>query len=68
MTETPISQREHQVLQLIAAEKTSCEISQILSISIETTRSHRKNIMLKLRAKNSAGLIRRAFEIGLLHI
>ena len=68
MTETPISHRENQVLQLIAAEKTSWEISQILCISMETARTHRKNIMLKLKAKNSAGMIRRAFEVGLLRI
>jgi len=61
-----VSQREFQILKLISHEMTTPEIAQELFISAHTVISHRKNIMSKLDAKNTAGMIRRAFEKGLL--
>lgn len=61
-----ISTREDQVLHLIAKELTMTEIAKQLYISYETVRSHRKSIMIKLNAKNTAGLIYKAIQIGLL--
>lgn len=61
-----ISNREQEVLRLIAFENTSKEIAVQLYISYHTADSHRKNLMEKLEVKNTAGLIRRAFELGLL--
>lgn len=63
---SPISQREQEVLRLVAFEKTSQEIAEELFISSHTAISHRKNLMDKLHVKNTAGLVRRGFELGLL--
>ena len=63
-----VSQREIQVLHLISNELTTLEIAKELFISSHTVLSHRRNIMNKLDAKNTAGLIRRAFENGILSI
>ncbi len=63
-----ITPREAQILQLIAHEYTNLEIAQQLFISYHTVDSHRKSVMSKLMAKNTAGLIRRAFEVGILEV
>ena len=64
----PISNREREVPHLIAFENTSKEIAAQLYISTHTALSHRKNLMEKLDVKNTAGLIRKGFELGLLTI
>ena len=61
-----LSIREEQILHLIAFENTDKEIAAKLYISSHTAVSHRKNLLQKLSARNAAGLIRRAFELGLL--
>ena len=63
-----ISTREKEILHLIAFEKTSKEIALSLFISDHTVISHRKNLMEKLSVRNTAGLVRRGFELGLLNI
>lgn len=62
------SDREIEVLRLIAFELTSKEIADRLYISRETVNTHRRNLMTKLAVKNVAGLVRRAFEIRILSI
>ena len=57
-----ISSRELEVLHLVAFEFSSKEIASQLFISTHTVLSHRKNLLEKLEAKNTAGLIRKAFE------
>jgi DNA-binding NarL/FixJ family response regulator len=61
-----ISRREKQVLKLIVNEYTAKEISDELFISINTVDSHRKNLLMKLDARNTAGLVRIAIEYDLL--
>lgn len=61
-----LSQREQEVLDLISLEFTAKQIAQELFISQHTVDSHRKKLFAKLGAKNSAGLIRRAFEAGII--
>lgn len=61
-----ISNREIEVLELVAFEFTSKEIAQALYISTHTALTHRKNLMGKLKVKNTAGLVRRGFELGFL--
>jgi len=56
------TKREKEVLGLIADELTTKEIAQKLYISTDTVQTHRKNLLVKLQARNTAGLIRRAFE------
>lgn len=67
MTST-LSQREKQVLQLISDEHNSKEIASQLYISEHTVISHRQNLLMKMDAKNTAGLVRRGFETGVLQI
>lgn len=55
-----ISKREQEVLNLVAAGKTSQEIADELFLSIRTVESHRYNIMQKLGIKNTASLVRYA--------
>ena len=61
-----ISPREKEVLHLIAYECTAKEIAERLFISSHTAISHRQNLMQKLAVKNTAGLVRRGFELGLI--
>jgi len=62
----PITPREKEILYLIAHEHSSKEIAHQLYVSCETVNTHRKNIMIKLDVKNTAGMIRVAFERNLL--
>lgn len=63
-----LSEREAQVLRLIADEYTMQEIAGLLYISSNTVKTHRTSILKKLQARNAAGLVRRAFELGFLQI
>lgn len=63
-----ISKREKQVLDLIAFEYTAKEIARELYVSPNTIETHRRNLLMKLKVRNSAGLIRRSFELGLLQV
>ncbi len=61
-----ISPREEQVLNLIAEEFTNSEIAEKLKVKESTIITHRRNLCFKLGAKNTAGLMVKAFEHGLL--
>ncbi|MFZ4427805.1 MAG: response regulator [Saprospiraceae bacterium] len=61
-----LSRREKQILQLIAEEKTTSEIAEALFISFGTVETHRRNILAKLNARNTAGLIKTALQYGLI--
>lgn len=63
-----VTSREREILELVSLECTTKEIAATLFISSHTVISHRKNLMIKMQAKNTAGLIRRGFEHGLLHV
>ncbi|MCS7073841.1 MAG: response regulator transcription factor [Bacteroidia bacterium] len=56
------TQRETEILRLIAAELTNTEIAYRLHISSRTVETHRRNILLKAGVKNTAGLMRFALE------
>ncbi len=60
--------RETEVLRLLAFEFTTKEIAHKLMISKHTADSHRKNLLIKMGVKNTAGLIRRAFECRILKV
>lgn len=55
-----LTNREREVLQLLAEGKTSRETAEILGVSISTVDTHRKNIMDKLSIHNTAGLVKYA--------
>lgn len=61
-----ISRREKQILRLIVEERTTSEIAADLFISFGTVETHRRNLLLKLNARNTAGLVKAALEYGLL--
>lgn len=61
-----LSRREKQILQLIVNEKTTGEIAEELFISFGTVETHRRNILMKLSARNTAGLVKAAIEYNLL--
>lgn len=62
----PLTDREVQIVQLLAKEYTNDKIAKELSISYRTVESHRKNIMQKTKANNLAGLIKFAYSKGLI--
>jgi DNA-binding NarL/FixJ family response regulator len=62
----PLTQREREVLQLIAEGKTNKEVSQQIGMSVKTVESHRRNVMVKLNIHETAGLVRHAIKIGLI--
>jgi two-component system response regulator NreC len=64
--EDPLSDREHEVLRLLALGHTNQEIAAQLYISVRTAETHRAHIMQKLRLSSRAELVRYALEQGVL--
>ena len=63
--EDPLSERELEVLSLLATGKTNSEVAGDLFVSVGTIKSHTGNIYRKLGAKNRAEALARARELGL---
>jgi DNA-binding NarL/FixJ family response regulator len=61
-----ITRREKEVLGLIAEGMTNNEIAGNLFISTTTVDTHRKNLLIKLGAKNTASLIRLATQLQII--
>lgn len=57
-----LTRREKEVLELIANGMTNAEIAKKLFISVTTVDTHRKNLLAKLEAKNTASLVRMATQ------
>ena len=53
-----LTDREREVLQLIAEGKTNKEIATLLSVSVNTVETHRKHVMEKLDLHNTAEIVR----------
>ena len=64
--EVHLTNREKEVLKLIAEEFTTQEIADELFLSKHTIESYRKNLISKLNVKNLAGLTKHALKMGLL--
>jgi two-component system, NarL family, response regulator NreC len=64
----PLSQREREILQLVAEGKSSKEIAASLGIGETTVKTHRNNIMSKLNVRDIAGLTRHAIKLKLVTI
>lgn len=62
----PLTDREIEVLQLIAEEYSNAEIAGKLFISIRTVDTHRRNLLDKLGVKNTAGLVKYAIQNNLI--
>ncbi len=61
-----LSRREKEILQLIIEEHTTQEIAKKLFISAGTVESHRRNMISKMGVRNTAGLVSKAYEFGIL--
>ncbi|MBI2940385.1 MAG: response regulator transcription factor [Chloroflexi bacterium] len=63
-----LTDREREVLRLIAEGKTGKEIAELLTLSVHTVERHRQNIMGKLQLHNRAELTRYAIRKGLIDL
>ena len=61
-----LSDRERQVLRLLATELTGPEIARHLFVSVNTLRTHTKHIFIKLDVTTRRAAVRRATELGLI--
>ncbi len=59
----PVTTKEKEVLSLVAVGLTTKEIAEKLSISHHTVETHRKNLLRKCGAKNSAELVQKTISI-----
>jgi two-component system response regulator NreC len=64
--EDPLSEREREVLSLLALGHTNQEIAASLYISVRTAETHRAHIMQKLGLASRADLVRYALDNGLI--
>jgi len=64
--EDPLSDREREVLRLLALGHTNQEIAKLLFISVRTAETHRAHIMQKLGLQTRAELVRHAIAHGLM--
>jgi two-component system response regulator NreC len=62
----PLSDREREVMRLLALGHTNQEIAKMLFISVRTAETHRAHIMQKLRLSTRAELVAYAIDHGLL--
>ncbi len=61
----PLSERELDVLRLLGSDLSGPEIARELTVSLNTLRTHTKNIYMKLGVNNRRTALRRAQEMGL---
>lgn len=64
--QSELTEREKEILLLTCQELTIREIGQRLSLSENTVRNHRVNMMEKIGVNNIVGLVKYAYEIGLI--
>ena len=62
----PLSERERDVLRLLATELSGPDMARELIVSLNTLRTHTKNIYDKLEVNNRRAAVRRAMELDLL--
>jgi DNA-binding NarL/FixJ family response regulator len=61
-----LTEREREVLQLIAEGKTNQEIAEQLVVSIKTVQTHRMHLMEKLDAHDRTDLVKAAIRLGVI--
>lgn len=63
-----LTEREHEILQLIWTGLKNKEIGQRLKISVKTVEAHRANMMKKVRVSNTAQLLKAAIQGGMIKL
>lgn len=61
-----LTQRETEVLRLVAEGKANKETAVVLQLSVKTVEKHRQSLMQKLHIHDTAGLTRHAITVGLI--
>lgn len=61
-----LTDREKQVLKLVAEGKSNKEVAEVLGISVKTAMTHREHVMVKLDLHNRTDLVRFALEKGVI--
>ena len=61
-----LTPRERQVFQLLAEDKTNRQIAQMLTISVKTVETHRRNLMEKLGVASLTELVKFAISVGVI--
>jgi DNA-binding NarL/FixJ family response regulator len=64
----PLTDRERQVLQLVAEGNTTKEIALILGVAAKTAETHRVKVMEKLDIHSTAGLVKYAIRRGIVQV
>lgn len=64
--ESMLTDREQEILRLLCEDKTPKEVAQQLGISEKTVHTHKLNIQGKLEVKTTVGMVRAAYELGIL--
>ncbi|MCE9584848.1 MAG: response regulator transcription factor [Planctomycetes bacterium] len=62
----PLTDRQREILQLVAEGMSSKEIGRLLRVSVKTVETHRAHIMDRLGIRDLAGLVRYAIRTGLI--
>jgi two-component system, NarL family, response regulator DegU len=65
---SPLSVRELEILLLICQELTPAEISKRLQISEKTFFNHRANVLSKVNARGNVGLVKYAYQYGIIEL
>jgi DNA-binding NarL/FixJ family response regulator len=63
-----LTDREKQVLKLVAEGKSNKEVAQVLGISVKTAMSHRERVMQKLDIHNRTELVKFALKLGVIKL
>jgi DNA-binding NarL/FixJ family response regulator len=63
-----LSPREREVVQLLGEGKTSKEVATMLGVTLKTARTHRGNVMLKLKLHSIAELVLYAVRNEIVHV
>lgn len=61
-----LTEKESRILLMVSMGYSSGQMAEALKISMNTIETHRRNLLTKFDAKNSAEMIRKAMERGLL--
>lgn len=61
-----LTEREQEVLRLICEDKSTKEIASLLGINEKTVHSHKLNVQNKLEVKTTVGMVRAAYEMGII--